>query len=353
MDTLALWQAGVHEVVASMGTALTVRQLKLLCQQTKTPEAIVLFDGDNAGKQATLSAIEVVLEVPELRVKAAKLVGGDDPDTFVRKNGVDALTDVLSNSVDLMDLAISSKLNGVNQAAIPSIVSSDFVPWLSKVPDQIKRGYLVTRVSGLTGVPVDVINRQLHSLSFGQAPGGRPSPFSAHAARQGGSLDLHNSGDEAILMPSRPLTPVEKGILGHVYFSEAGEIDPGKFEAFMAKELALEPLWELFSLQIAQSYAKGFAPRNDPMVLAAFSPDEVLVLASLTDMAPQSFATLDRNKSIDSLITEQSRNNIKQSIALLKRQVQIAASQSPQDVPKFLAEVMALSQNLAQLDRPI
>jgi DNA primase len=353
MDTLALWQAGVHEVVASMGTALTVRQLKLLCQQTKTPEAIVLFDGDNAGKQATLSAIEVVLEVPELRVRAAKLDGGDDPDTFVRKNGPDALRDVLSNAVDLMDLAIGSKLNGVNLAAIPSIVSNDFVPWLSKVPDQIKRGYLVTRVSGLTGVPVDVINRQLHSFSLGQTPGARPAQFSTHIATLGGVSDPKETGVEPILLPSRGLTPVEKGILGHIYFAEIGEIEAGKVDEFMAKELALEPLWDLFSRQVAQSYARGFSPKNDPMVLAAFSPDEVSVLAILTDMPPASFATIDRNKSIDTLITEQSRNNIKQSIALLKRQVQIAASQSPQDVPKFLAEVMALSQNLAFLDRQI
>ena len=351
MDTLALWQAGVREVVASMGTALTVRQLKLLSQQTKTPEAIVMFDGDNAGKQATLSAIEVVLEVPEIRVRAAKLNGGDDPDTFVRKNGADALREVLSNSVDLMDLAIGSKLSGINQAAIPSIVSNDFVPWLSKIPDQIKRGYLVTRISGLTGVPVEVILRQLHSFSFAPPPGARPD--SAFAARPGVNPASKESLETPILMPSRALTPVEKGVLGHVYFAEAGEIEPGKVDSFMSKELALEPLWELFSRQVAQSYAQGHSPKNDPMVLAAFSPEEVAVLASLTEMAAASFETADRNKSIDTLITEQSRNNIKQSITLLKRQVQIAASQSPQDVPKFLAEVMALSQNLASLDRPI
>ena len=351
MDTLALWQAGVREVVASMGTALTVRQLKLLSQQTKTPEAVVMFDGDNAGKQATLSAIEVVLEVPEIRVRAAKLDGGDDPDSFVRKNGADALRAVIANSVDLMDMAIGSKLSDVNQAAIPSIVSNDFVPWLSKIPDQIKRGYLVTRVSGLTGVPVDVILRQLHAFSFAPAPGARPgTPFAARVAVNHAAQE---SLEAPILLPSRTLTPVEKGILGHVYFAEAGEIDPGKVDSFMSKELALEPLWELFSRQVAQSYAQGKSPKNDPMVLAAFSPDEVSVLASLTEMPAASFGTVDRNKSIDTLITEQSRNNIKQSIALLKRQVQIAASQSPQDVPKFLAEVMALSQNLASLDRLI
>jgi DNA primase len=354
MDTLALWQSGIHEVVASMGTALTVRQLKLLCQQTKTPEAIVLFDGDNAGQKATLSAVEVVLEVPELRVRAAKLEGGDDPDTFVRKHGADALRDVLSNAVDLMDLAIGSKLNGVSQAALPSIVGNDFVPWLSKVQDPLKRGYLVNRVSGLTGVPADVINRRLRSFSFGPQPTGRSTPtFGSQTTRPAPAGEESNAVEAPLLLPSRALTPVEKGVLGHIYFAEAGEIDPGKVDSFIAKELALEPLWELFSRKVTQSYQKGLSPRNDPLVLAAFSPEEVTVLASLTDMAPASFATSDRNGSIDRLITEQSRNNIKQSIALLKRQVQIAVSQSPQDVPKFLSEVMILSQNLASLDRPI
>ncbi|MCX6123294.1 MAG: DNA primase [Proteobacteria bacterium] len=352
MDTLCLWQEGITDVVASMGTALTVRQLKLLYQTTKTPEVIMLFDGDQAGQKATLAAIDVVLEVPDLRVKAAKLEGGEDPDTFVRKYGKDALREILNKSVDLIDVAIASKLDGANIAAIPTIVNQDFVPWLIKIQDQVKRGYLINRVSGLTGVPAEVLHRQLRSFQFSEHPSHRgwaSQPSNAELQRTA----QKESESQIRTMPSRPLTPVEKGILGHIYFAEPGSIDTGKVETFLAKELPLEPLWEHFAKQISQSYAQGLSPRHDPNVLASFSAEEVAVLNLITGVAPESFTSTDRNKSVERLICEQKRNNIQQSIGLLKRQVQIASAQSPQDVPKFLEEVMSLNKTLSELNRTI
>jgi len=345
MDALSLWQAGVQEVVASMGTALTVRQLKLLSQQTKTPEAIMLFDGDNAGQKATLAAIDVVLEMPELRVKAAKLEGNEDPDTFVRNHGVDALREILSKSVDLIDVAIGSKLVGANTSAIPTIVSQDFVPWLMKIQDPVKRGYLVTKISSLTGVPAEVIHRQLRSFNL-SAP--RTGAWASRA-----TIDRSIPVEAAPAIPSRALTPVEKGILGHLYFAAPGEIDAGKVESFMARELPLEPLWHLFGRQMLKSHANGLSPAQDPALLASFSPEEMAPLEGITGMSPELFATKDRNRSLDRLIIEQKRQNIQQAIALLKRQVQIAATQSPDQVPSFLSEVMALTQSLTALEREI
>jgi DNA primase len=357
MDTLCLWQAGIHEVVACMGTSLTVRQLKLLHQQTKVSDVVILFDGDQAGQEQTLNKVDVVLEVPELRVRAAKLTGGDDPDTFVMKNGPDALKGLLSNAVDLLDAAIGSRLVGANVAAIPTIVSQEFVPWLAKTQDPVKKGYLVNKVSQLTGVPVDVINRQLRSFHFGAAaaPGRSHKVTVATTAgtgaisSDGGAKELQERPRD--VLPTRALTPVETGVLGHLYFARPGEIDHGKVVAFIGKELPLEPLWELFARQIAHSYAQGHLPAEHPEVLAAFTPEEVVVLGAITELDPRSFAISDRNKSIERLIMEQKRRNMQQSISLLKRQVQVAATQSPQEVSVYLAEVASLNQALTALEK--
>jgi DNA primase len=367
MDTLCLWQAGIHEVVACMGTSLTVRQLKLLYQQTKVSDVIILFDGDQAGQEQTLNKVDVVLEVPELRVRAAKLTGGDDPDTYVMKNGAEALRDLMSHAVDLLDAAIGSRLVGANVAAIPSIVTQEFVPWLAKTQDPVKKGYLVNKVSQLTGVPVDVINRQLRSFHFGAAAlPGRPHKLMGAMAAGAVSSGSVSSGAEAMasgggaaeskqtlraVMPTRALTPVETGVLGHLYFARPGEVEHGKVVAFISKELPLEPLWELFARQIAQSYAQGQSPCEDPEVLAAFTPEEVVILGAITGLDPRSFAIVDRNKSIERLIMEQKRRNIQQSIAVLKRQVQVAATQSPQEVSVYLAEVASLNQALTALEK--
>lgn len=348
MDTLCLWQEGFRNVVASMGTALTVRQLKLLSQQTKVSDVVILFDGDSPGQKATLDAIDVVLEVPELSVKAAKLSGGEDPDTYVRNNGPEALHKILSQSVDLIDAAIGSKLSGISPAAIPSIVSKDFVPWLSRIEDPIKRGYLVNRIFGLTGVPVDAINRQLRSFHLTPTPGSRPM---AYQVPERESADPESARLQAL--PTRVLTPIEKGFLGHIYFAKSEELDPGVIGSFVSKELMLEPLWEQFARHVVQCHADGVAPREKTTFLSAYSSEEAQVLSAVTELSPDSFATDDRRRSLDRLILEQKRANIQQSIALLKRQVQMASTQSPQDVPGFLAEVMALTQSLTALDRSL
>jgi DNA primase len=352
MDALCLWQAGMHQVVASMGTALTVRQLKLLVQQTKVPEVILLFDGDSAGQRATLAAIEVVLEVPELRVKAAKLGGQDDPDTFVRKNGIDALEQILKKSVDLIELCISSKIAGVNSAAIPKIVTTEFVPWLAKIQDPVKKGFLVSRVSGLTGVAAEIIGRQLASFSFGSHRQGWVSRHIESSALPVLGAEV-TPRPVAALLPTRPLSPVETGVLGHLFFAEAGEIDCVKVSAFIEKELSLEPLWQRFAEKLLEFHSKEVSPKSDGQWRSGFTSEEDVALEALTSMKSETFLSKDRNRSLERLICEQKRQNIQQAIAVLKRQVQVATSQAPDQVPVFLREVMALTQSLTAIERQL
>jgi DNA primase len=351
MDALCLWQEGLSEVVASMGTALTVRQLKLLWQQTRTPEVIVLFDGDAAGHKATLAAIEVVLEVPEIRVKAAKLDGNDDPDTFVRKNGAEALQSVLKKSVDLIEFCIGSRLAGANQAAIPTIVSSELVPWLAKIQDPIKKGFLVSRISGLSGVSADIIGRQLTSFSFGAA---RQNWIPRQTAdRQVTPIPPVPEELPRPVMPTRALTPVEKGVLGHLYFALPGEVGADEILGFIKRELALEPLWQRFAETIISIHIRGLSPQSESQWMSEFTPEEVVVLEGMTALDSETFQTKDRGKALQRLILEQKRQNIQQSISLLKRQVQVAAAHAPGDVPSFINEVVALTQSLASLERQI
>jgi DNA primase len=351
MDALCLWQEGLSEVVASMGTALTVRQLKLLWQQTRTPEVIVLFDGDAAGHKATLAAIEVVLEVPEIRVKAAKLDGNDDPDTFVRKNGAEALQTVLKKSVDLIEFCIGSRLAGANQAAIPTIVSSELVPWLAKIQDPIKRGFLVSRISGLSGVSADIIGRQLSSFSFGAARQNWTPRQTAE--RQVAPVPAVSEEVPQPVMPTRALTPVEKGVLGHLYFALPGEVGADKILEFIKRELALEPLWQRFAETIISIHIRGLSPQSESQWMSEFTAEEVGVVEGITGLSSLTFQTKDRGKALQRLILEQKRQNIQQSISLLKRQVQVAAAHSPGEVPSFINEVVALTQSLASLERQI
>ncbi|MGH7932921.1 MAG: DNA primase [Candidatus Binataceae bacterium] len=100
IDAIALWQAGFKETVASLGTALTVEQLRLLSRYTRNIAAC--FDGDAAGRKASLRALEVFLSAGLLG-KSIFIPPGFDPDTLVRERGAEAMREMVASAELLVD----------------------------------------------------------------------------------------------------------------------------------------------------------------------------------------------------------------------------------------------------------
>jgi len=105
LDAIAVWQAGIKETVASLGTALTVDQLRLIGRHTRN--VLACFDGDAAGRKASLRALEIFL--------AAGLLGrgifippGYDPDTFIKERGAEAFDELVRSAELLVDYFLQS-----------------------------------------------------------------------------------------------------------------------------------------------------------------------------------------------------------------------------------------------------
>jgi DNA primase len=103
LDLIALYQAGVVNVVATLGTALTKDHLERLKKYTR--EVVLLFDPDEAGMKAAERALPLFGD-GALYARAAVLPGGDDPDDFVRKNGAASFEQIVTGARDLFDFAI-------------------------------------------------------------------------------------------------------------------------------------------------------------------------------------------------------------------------------------------------------
>src|SRR5438477_2436049 len=102
-DAIAIDHAGVPGVVASMGTSLTSGQASLL--KRFTSNVVIAYDGDNAGRNATLRAAPVLLAAG-LNVSALDLQGEKDPDTVVQKHGVDRFLELLGNATDIFEFGL-------------------------------------------------------------------------------------------------------------------------------------------------------------------------------------------------------------------------------------------------------
>jgi len=101
IDVIALWQAGFKETVATLGTALTIEQLRLLSRYTRN--ILACFDGDDAGRKASLRALEVFLQAGLLG-RGVFIPQGYDPDTLVHQFGTAHFSDLLQRSELLIEM---------------------------------------------------------------------------------------------------------------------------------------------------------------------------------------------------------------------------------------------------------
>jgi DNA primase len=111
MDCISLHQYGITNVVASLGTALTPNQAKLL--KRYADKIIISYDADLAGQNATLRGLEI-LRTEGFDIKVLTVPQGKDPDEFIRSNGSEAFLNLIKNALPLIEYRIKKVREGVD-----------------------------------------------------------------------------------------------------------------------------------------------------------------------------------------------------------------------------------------------
>jgi DNA primase len=158
-DVIALHRAGIQEVVAPCGTAVTPEHARRLHRYVD--QVILLFDGDEAGQRAAERSLPVLL-AEGLRVRGAFLPAGDDPDSLIQSRGADALVKVVDEAEPLLDRLIEQTLRGASSHAWAAADAAQaLAPYLQAVSDPIERGDYVRRVAMRLQVAVPVLEEAL------------------------------------------------------------------------------------------------------------------------------------------------------------------------------------------------
>ena len=145
-DFLSLFQAGVTNVAASLGTSLTSNQASLA--RRFASKIIVSYDRDASGEKAASRAISICLE-KGIQVKAIILPKGFDPDSFIKKHGLDRFNRLISESVPGMKFLINEKLKEgrmdvpEEKAKIIQSIASE----IEKIPDPVVRNEYLKQAS--------------------------------------------------------------------------------------------------------------------------------------------------------------------------------------------------------------
>ena len=163
-DFAQVYQAGFQGVVASCGTALTPQQAQLL--KRFTSRVVLSFDPDAAGQGAAAKSCEMLVS-EGFEVNVATLPVGEDPDTFVRRQGATAYRQRLSGSRPyleyLLDRAASAHDLNSDEGRVKFL--TEMVPVASRIPDAAMRDRFADRLAHRARVTDDVVRAEIRRVA--------------------------------------------------------------------------------------------------------------------------------------------------------------------------------------------
>jgi DNA primase len=162
LDLITTFEAGIQNVVAPQGTALTARHAALL--HRFADEVVLFFDADVAGQKAAERALEVLFGAG-LQVKIGEMPPGEDPDSLIRKSGPDAFRSRVELAQDFFDFQINRNLSAAESTTTAGRVAfaRKMSQFIGVVPDLVLRDTLISRLAVLLRIPRETLEQMVRS----------------------------------------------------------------------------------------------------------------------------------------------------------------------------------------------
>jgi len=168
MDVLALRSYGFNEVVATLGTSLTMDHIRRL--KGYTEEAVVVFDSDKAGKGATIRSLPLFLN-EGLTARVMVLPSGDDPDSFINKRGLKTFSETLDKAMPIFEFYIDLKVSRINGGIDGQVkLLKEIIPVLSSLNIEAQRLLYARRFSEKSGIAESIVVGELQNFRTSRPP---------------------------------------------------------------------------------------------------------------------------------------------------------------------------------------
>ena len=199
-DVVRMAAAGIEPVVAPLGTSLTEGQAELLRRHAKT--VFIAYDSDGPGQKATFRAADVLL-AQGVAVRVVTMPEGDDPDTFVRAHGRDAMEKLLTGALDVFDRKVQLLERGgwFSDLQRKRRALDALLPTIRAAKDPLTREMYLARAAEAAHVDRGVMARELDA-------GGRRTRAGASPPVRATRRKAEDESDEA---PAERMTPAPVG----------------------------------------------------------------------------------------------------------------------------------------------
>lgn len=302
MDVIALHAAGFENAVATLGTALTQEQARLMAKYTK--QVLICYDSDGAGQNATRKAVQMLSEVG-LDVKILRMEGAKDPDEYIKKFGKDSFRRVLDSARTGFEFKLESTLSKYNVELADEKVkaSGEMCEYISEIHSGVEREVYISAVAKRLGISEEGLKNDVDLK--------RKRKLREYAAKtsQSARLDAMGVGDRINMDAAKNVKAraAEEAVIGLLLLFE-------EYREHVKKERVRLQKEDFFSSFHAGVFEKIMelteADEYDYSLLGQFfSPDEMGRLEGLMqkrraltengyDMFVQCIETLKREKSL-------------------------------------------------------
>ena len=163
MDVIALHAAGFENAVATLGTALTADQARLMAKHTK--QVIISYDSDEAGQAATRKAVRMLSDVG-LEVRILRMEGAKDPDEYIKKYGADSFRKLLDASRTGFEFKLESTLQKCNLSISSDKLkaSAEMCEYISEIWSEVERDVYISATAARLALPVEGLKNDVEGL---------------------------------------------------------------------------------------------------------------------------------------------------------------------------------------------
>lgn len=226
MDVIGMHQAGIENVVASSGTALTRGQIRLIRRFTNN--ITILYDGDAAGIKAAIRGIDMFLE-EEMNVKVVLLPDGEDPDSFARSRSASEFGEFIAgHETDFIRFKTQLLLKEVGDDPVKRAdLISDMVRTIAIIPNNISRAVYIRECAAMMTIDEQVLINEVNKIRLGKVTAASPQTPSVTPVATGDGTKREEEGPEA---------NVEAGSAGDSTATTKAPVTPSPYRPF---EIAL------------------------------------------------------------------------------------------------------------------
>ena len=172
MDVVGLYEHGFSPAVASLGTAFTQDQARLI--KRFAGEVVLAYDADAAGKAAALRGLDILAK-EGLSVRVVRLPEGEDPDSFVRVRGLAAFQERVENAVSLIQYKLDEAVRGIDLSTVEGRIRATerVLPVLAGIESPVAREGYTNQMAERLGVTPEALAEELERRLQGPGSGSR------------------------------------------------------------------------------------------------------------------------------------------------------------------------------------